>query len=249
MDPHPARGGRLVRRRHGARGRPHRRGAASPRGHGRAGGAVAPVRPRGVRLGDHDPGGRALRPDPAHPVPGHRQAPRLHRGGGPRGGTVGAAGARTPVSRFLSSRVLTYVGAISYGIFLWHLPIMFQVRSLLGLDVFAYGFWATVVLTLGGVDLCRRPRRRHFLEAPIQAWARRRTTRTAGTPPTSGTAQVAGPGRGAAPRGTAPTPLTRCRGSSHQQRARGAAAPTRPRRPQPHPPAPARPSADGAAPR
>ena len=86
-------------------------------------------------------------------------------------------GARTPVSRLLSSRVLTYLGAISYGIFLWHLPIMFRVREVLGLDVFAYGFWVTVVLTLiASIGVAALSW--HFLEAPVQAWARRRTGRS-----------------------------------------------------------------------
>ena len=43
---------------------------------------------------------------------------------------------------------LTYVGTISYGVFLWHLPIMFAVRAALGLDLFDFGFWVTVALTL-----------------------------------------------------------------------------------------------------
>ena len=84
-------------------------------------------------------------------------------------------GARTVVSRFLSSPVLTYVGTISYGVFLWHLPIMFWVRDMLGLEIFDYGFGVTVVLTLAA-SLLVAALSWHFLEAPIQAWARRRTT-------------------------------------------------------------------------
>lgn len=104
-------------------------------------------------------------------------------------------GARTPVSRLLSSRVLTYVGAISYGIFLWHLPLMFRVRELLGLEVFAYGFWVTVVLTLGS-SLAVAAVSWHVLEAPIQAWARRRTTAAVGIAPLPHSAHVGGVDRG-----------------------------------------------------
>lgn len=84
-------------------------------------------------------------------------------------------GARTVVSRLLSSAPLTYLGTISYGLFLWHLPIMFAVRSALGLDVFAYGFWVTVGLTLIA-SIVVSALSWHLLESPIQAVARKRTT-------------------------------------------------------------------------
>ncbi|WP_299445416.1 acyltransferase [uncultured Phycicoccus sp.] len=83
-------------------------------------------------------------------------------------------GARTVVSRVLSSRVLVYGGTISYGVFLWHLPLMFRVREALGLEVFAYGFWVTVLLTLAA-SVAVAALSWHLLEAPVQAWARRRT--------------------------------------------------------------------------
>ena len=110
-------------------------------------------------------------------------------------------GARTPVSRLLTSRVLTYVGAISYGIFLWHLPIMFRVRSMLGLEVFGYGFWVTVVLTLAA-SIAVAALSWHVLEAPVQAWARRRTAPPSSTTPSVpadavvGVVGVTGPRRG-----------------------------------------------------
>ncbi|MGL4178809.1 MAG: acyltransferase family protein [Dermatophilaceae bacterium] len=83
-------------------------------------------------------------------------------------------GARTMIARVLSSPALTALGTISYGIFLWHLPLMFAVRSALGLEVFAYGFWVTVVLTFAAAVVVSALSW-HLLEAPIQAWARRRT--------------------------------------------------------------------------
>jgi peptidoglycan/LPS O-acetylase OafA/YrhL len=83
-------------------------------------------------------------------------------------------GARTAVSRVLSSSVLTYLGTISYGIFLWHLPIMFRVRDVLGLELFAFGFWITVGATfLASVVVAAASW--HLLEAPVQTWARGRT--------------------------------------------------------------------------
>lgn len=84
-------------------------------------------------------------------------------------------GARTVVSRVLSSAPLTSLGTISYGLFLWHLPIMFAVRAALGLDVFEYGFWITVGLTLVA-SIIVSALSWHLLESPIQTIARRRTS-------------------------------------------------------------------------
>ncbi|MGL5816764.1 MAG: acyltransferase family protein [Phycicoccus sp.] len=86
-------------------------------------------------------------------------------------------GAHTVIARALASPVLGYLGTISYGVFLWHLPLMFAVRSALGLEVFEYGFWVTVVLTLAA-SIAVSALSWHLLEAPIQARARRRTTGT-----------------------------------------------------------------------
>jgi peptidoglycan/LPS O-acetylase OafA/YrhL len=97
-------------------------------------------------------------------------------------------GARTLVSRVLAHPVLTYLGTVSYGVFLWHLPLMFAVRQALGLDVFEFGFWITVVLTLAA-SLVVASLSWFLLEAPVQTWARRRTTGS-GRPP------APGPGRG-----------------------------------------------------
>ena len=89
-------------------------------------------------------------------------------------------GARTVVSQVLSSRPLTYVGTISYGVFLWHLPVMFRVRDTLGLATFGGGFWMTVLLTLL-VSSVLAAASWHLLEAPVQARVRHLTSRaTAG---------------------------------------------------------------------
>jgi peptidoglycan/LPS O-acetylase OafA/YrhL len=85
-----------------------------------------------------------------------------------------AFGAKTKVSRFLSWRLMTYLGAISYGLFLWHLPIMLWARNVLGLPDFGGGFWATVTVTLG-LSIVVASGSWHLLEAPTQTWVRRRT--------------------------------------------------------------------------
>lgn len=55
-----------------------------------------------------------------------------------------ALGSSTPISAFLRSRPVTFLGRISYGIFLWHLPLLFWVREVLGIGLFAGGFWVTL---------------------------------------------------------------------------------------------------------
>lgn len=84
-------------------------------------------------------------------------------------------GARTFLSPVLRSRVLGYLGTISYGIFLWHLPLMFWIRDRLGFTIFDGHFWMTVVATTIA-SVVAAAASWHLLEAPIQRWARRRTT-------------------------------------------------------------------------
>ena len=59
-----------------------------------------------------------------------------------------ALGATDGVTRFLSSRVMVWCGTVSYGVFLWHLPLMYAVRSALGLQLFGGHFWLTLLATL-----------------------------------------------------------------------------------------------------
>lgn len=65
-----------------------------------------------------------------------------------------------PVVRFLSNPVVAHLGTISYGIYLWHYPILYVLRSL-GIGGFA-GAIAGVVLTMVASELSFR-----FVEAPI----------------------------------------------------------------------------------
>jgi peptidoglycan/LPS O-acetylase OafA/YrhL len=81
--------------------------------------------------------------------------------------------AATPTSRVLGGRALASLGAISYGFYLWHVPILLFMRGhgLLPLDpvlgtLAAFGP-VLAVSTLSWVAL----------ERPIIGWARRRNTR------------------------------------------------------------------------
>lgn len=74
--------------------------------------------------------------------------------------------------KVLANRVMAALGTISYGVFLWHLPIMFFVRETAGWPLFGGHFWLTwiitLVLTIPVAQLSWR-----LIEAPTLAWARR----------------------------------------------------------------------------
>lgn len=87
-------------------------------------------------------------------------------------------------ARLLGSPVMVYLGAISYGVFLWHLVLLRFIQNGLGLEVFAGGFWIVwplVVLASIGVASASW----FLLERPILEWAHRRTGRGSAprTPP------------------------------------------------------------------
>lgn len=72
----------------------------------------------------------------------------------------------------LASRVMVALGTISYGVFLWHLPIMFFVRDTAGWQLFGGHFWLTCAITLAvTVPVAQLSWR--LLEKPIMEWARR----------------------------------------------------------------------------
>lgn len=85
---------------------------------------------------------------------------------------VGAVAA-TPSSRILGGRVLASLGAISYGFYLWHVPILLFMRGhgLLPLDP-VLGTLAAIgpVLAVSALSWVA-------LERPIIAWARQRNAR------------------------------------------------------------------------
>jgi peptidoglycan/LPS O-acetylase OafA/YrhL len=60
--------------------------------------------------------------------------------------------ARSPLRRFLSSRPLVFAGLASYGIFLWHDPLMHKMMNLgfsFRPELFALNVVVVVALTLG----------------------------------------------------------------------------------------------------
>jgi peptidoglycan/LPS O-acetylase OafA/YrhL len=52
------------------------------------------------------------------------------------------------VSRVLATRVMAWLGTVSYGVFLWHLPVMFAVQEGLDLRLFSGHFWLLLSVTL-----------------------------------------------------------------------------------------------------
>ena len=85
-----------------------------------------------------------------------------------------AVGARTVLTGALRSRPLGYLGKISYGFFLWHMPVMFWVRATLGYDMFDGHFWVTVIATTLITTIIAAASW-HVIERPILDAARRRT--------------------------------------------------------------------------
>jgi peptidoglycan/LPS O-acetylase OafA/YrhL len=87
--------------------------------------------------------------------------------------TVIATVAATPASRILGSRLLASLGAISYGFYLWHVPILLFMRGhgLLPLDP-VLGTLAALgpVVAVSALSWIA-------LERPIIGWARRRNDR------------------------------------------------------------------------
>jgi hypothetical protein len=76
--------------------------------------------------------------------------------------------------RSLASPVVTYLGTISYGVFLWHLVLLRLIQTSLGLDVFAGGFWIVwPLVVLASIAVASTSWL--ILEKPILAWAHRIT--------------------------------------------------------------------------
>ena len=85
------------------------------------------------------------------------------------------------VGRLLSGRVAVRLGRVSYGVFLWHLPILYAVRRSLGLVTFAGGFWITLACT-GALSLLVAEVSWRLLEQPIVAAAHRQRSAVAPDP-------------------------------------------------------------------
>jgi len=86
-----------------------------------------------------------------------------------------AVGGGNPLSGFLASPVMRYLGQTSYAIFLWHMPIMFALRESRGFGLFQGHFWftllGTLVITIPVASLSW-----YLVERPSQALARRHTS-------------------------------------------------------------------------
>jgi peptidoglycan/LPS O-acetylase OafA/YrhL len=96
--------------------------------------------------------------------------------------------AATPSSRILGSRVLSGLGAISYGFYLWHVPILLFMRGhgLLPLDP-VRGTLAALGPVLAVSTLSW-----FAVERPVIDWARRRNARARAERPVRGRREVAG---------------------------------------------------------
>jgi peptidoglycan/LPS O-acetylase OafA/YrhL len=75
--------------------------------------------------------------------------------------------ARHPEMRLLGSHTMAYVGKLSYGIYLWHFPVVRLFR-----DSYAQPWWitlgATLVLSFAMAALCL-----HFVDEPLRQWRAR----------------------------------------------------------------------------
>lgn len=73
-----------------------------------------------------------------------------------------------PTSRFLASRPMAYIGRLSYGIYLWHFPLVLLLR-----DVHAQPWWitlsATLLFSFAMAALCL-----HLVDMPLKRWRKRR---------------------------------------------------------------------------
>lgn len=69
--------------------------------------------------------------------------------------------------RFLRSAPVSYLGRISYGVFLWHLLVLTEIYDLGGIAKFSGHFWLVLAITVS-VTLVLAAASHHLLEEPIQ---------------------------------------------------------------------------------
>jgi peptidoglycan/LPS O-acetylase OafA/YrhL len=74
----------------------------------------------------------------------------------------------------LNHPVMVWVGDRSYGLFLWHLPVLFVVLTVLGGPLFEPSPWLTGALTLT-ISLAIADASFRWIEQPALRWAHRRT--------------------------------------------------------------------------
>ncbi len=64
--------------------------------------------------------------------------------------TLGGGGI---IGRILGGRVAKFLGDISYGVYLWHLPMLTAIHRYLGLPIFQGRFWEYYLLTAGSATV------------------------------------------------------------------------------------------------
>jgi peptidoglycan/LPS O-acetylase OafA/YrhL len=75
-------------------------------------------------------------------------------------------GVPTRIGRFLNSRMMTYLGTLSYGIYLWHQFVFIKIRAAFGWPVFDGHFWPLFIgAVVGSVGIAALSHR--FVEAPL----------------------------------------------------------------------------------
>ncbi|GAB3595033.1 acyltransferase [Angustibacter peucedani] len=82
-------------------------------------------------------------------------------------------GATDGFTRWLGSGPMRWLGTISYGLFLWHLPVLYVVRQVLDRGIFAGGFWVSWLLTLV-ISVLVASISWYLLEQPLLERVRRR---------------------------------------------------------------------------
>lgn len=85
-----------------------------------------------------------------------------------------ATGGPSITTRVLSHPVMVWIGDRSYGLFLWHLPVLFVVLTVLGGPLFEQSPLLTALLTVS-VSLAIADVSFRWIEQPALRWAHRRT--------------------------------------------------------------------------
>jgi peptidoglycan/LPS O-acetylase OafA/YrhL len=76
------------------------------------------------------------------------------------------------VGKVLSNRIPAYLGRISYGVYLWHLPLLLAIQGALGLATFSGHFWEIYILTTVAATAAASASW-HLLERPLLRYGSR----------------------------------------------------------------------------